>query len=192
MATTSSTMPPSIRKSARYRNTKILLPHSRAMTWARSSTSSPTTWASWAPTMPGGWTCWRTDRPRPGAHSSTSTGSRSIPTSAARCCCRCWATTTARCSTAANCAWTTTRCAASSACSITSTGCRSIRRPIRASSATAANVWQPLSGKATSATANCRPCSPPSATCRRAPTRPRNAWPSASATRRCTNATSPP
>ncbi len=49
---------------------------------------------------------------------------------AARCCCRCSATTTAPCSTAANCASTTTPHAASSACSISSTACRSIRRPI--------------------------------------------------------------
>lgn len=36
-----------------------------------------------------------------------------------------------------------------------------------------------------------RACSPPSATCRRAPTQTRRAWPSASATKRCTSATLP-
>ena len=77
------------------------------------------------PTTRGGWTCWRTARRRRTPTASTSTGRPADPSCATACCCRCSATTTARCSSAANSA--AVRCArpASSCCATSS-----IRLPI--------------------------------------------------------------
>ena len=72
--------------------------------WASCSTWCPTTWACSAPTTPGGSTCSRTAPAslyaQPLRHRLAAARRRART---ARCCCRCWATTTATCSTAASC-----------------------------------------------------------------------------------------
>ena len=150
----------------------------RAPGSARCSTSSPTTWRSPGPRTAGGGTCSRTGRRQPlRRRTSTSTGTRPRRSCATRCCCRSSATTTAGCSSAGE-------------LTLERDGGRfagPLLRP-RASRSRPASLDGLLADAAAGAGADELgvPGRRAFGACRR-PTahRPRRAWPSATATRRC-------